>query len=178
MIARRLERVSDQARNICMEVLYLCTGEYAKHPGAEVFRVLFVDEHNACRSQMAEVLANALNEPKFSFASAGLDPRPIEPATIQFMKAKGHDVARMVPKAITQVPHLDHYHVIVALAPEAHRAFPPAPRKVVFLDWPVPDPSVAQGPAEQVRAAYEETFQFLSAQIRDLVEAILGQKKA
>lgn len=177
MIARRLERVSDQARNICMEVLYLCTGEYAKHQGAEVFRVLFVDEHNACRSQMAEAVANALNEPKFSFASAGLDPRPIAPATIQFMKEKGFDVARMAPKAITQVPHLDHYHVIVALAPEAHKAFPPAPRKVVFLDWPVRDPSALAGPPEQVRAAYDETFQYLGTQVRDLVEAILGPKK-
>lgn len=176
MIARRLERVSDQARNICMEVLYLCTGEYAKHKGADIFRVLFVDAHNACRSQMAEAVANALNEPKFSFASAGLDPRPIEPATIAFMKEKGYDVARMVPKAVAQVPHLDHYHVIVALAPEAHQAFPPRPRNVVFLDWPLPDPSAVQGSPEDVRAAYEEAFQFLQAHISDLVEAIIGRK--
>jgi phosphate transport system protein len=32
-VARRLERVSDQARNIGMETLYMCTGELAKHPG-------------------------------------------------------------------------------------------------------------------------------------------------
>ncbi len=32
-IGRRFERVADQARNVCMETLYMCTGEYAKHPG-------------------------------------------------------------------------------------------------------------------------------------------------
>jgi len=36
MISRRFERVSDQARNICMETLYMCTGEYVKHAGAHV----------------------------------------------------------------------------------------------------------------------------------------------
>ena len=57
----------------------MCTGEYAKHPGAEMFRVLFVDEHNSCRSQMAEAIAQALGQPKFIFSSAGLDPRRDRP---------------------------------------------------------------------------------------------------
>src|SRR5437016_1238545 len=69
-IARRFERVSDQAKNICQEVLYMCTGEYAKHKGTEVLRVLFVDIRNACRSQMAEAIANSLGKPEFVFASA------------------------------------------------------------------------------------------------------------
>src|SRR2546422_3995285 len=75
-IARRFERVSDQARNICEEVLYMCTGEYAKHQGTEVLRVLFVDIRNACRSQMAEAIANSLGRPNFVFSSAGIDPHP------------------------------------------------------------------------------------------------------
>src|SRR6266852_9613989 len=55
-IARRFERVSDQAKNISEEVLYLCTGEYMKHKGTAALRVLFVDIRNACRSQMAEAI--------------------------------------------------------------------------------------------------------------------------
>jgi len=175
MIARRFERVSDQARNICMETLYMCTGEYAKHPGSEAFRVLFVDEHNACLSQMADAVANSLNQPAFIFGSAGLDPKPIEPATVEFMKEKGIDVSRVVPKAINQVPNLDHYHVIVVLGPEAKRAFPRRPRKVVLLDWTVRDPATAQGPPSEVRAAYEATYQFIHEHIKDLVAAILGE---
>jgi phosphate transport system protein len=175
MISRRFERVSDQARNICMETLYMCTGEYAKHPGTEAFRVLFVDESNACRSQMAEAIANSLNQPKFIFSSAGVEPRPIEPMTVTFMKEKGIDVSRMVPKATTQIPNLDHYHVIVMLAPEARRAFPQQPRKVVFLDWSVKDPSTTQGTHAEVRAAYEDAYRFIQGHIRDLMGAILGE---
>ena len=175
-VGRRLERVSDQSRNICMEVLYMCTGEYAKHSGAEAFRVLFVDEHNACCSQMAEAIAQSLNQPKFIFYSAGIEPRPVDPATLQFMSEKGFDLSRRTPKALYQVPYLDHYQVIVTLAKEAESAFPQRPRKMVYLDWSIPDPSKVKGSPEVVKAAYESAFQFISTQVRDLVEAILGNK--
>jgi len=176
MIARRLERVSDQARNISMEVLYLCTGEYAKHPGAEAIRVLFVDEHNACRSLMAEAIASRMNLPRFIFSSAGLDPLPVSQDTVNFLKEKGMDVSGHSPKALNQVPNLDHYHVIVALSPEVRRAFPQKPRKVVFLDWTVTDPSVVEGGEAEKRAAYEQVYNYISEHLKDLVAAIIGQE--
>jgi phosphate transport system protein len=173
-IGRRFERVADQARNVCMEVLYMCTGEYQKHPGAETVRILFVGEHNACRSQMAEAIASALDQPKFVFSSAGLDPRPIDPKTIEFMREKGFDMSRMAPKYVYQVPNLDHYQVVVGVAREAQKSFPRTPRKMVYLDWRLDDPSEVEGPPEKVRAAYEAAFEYLSGRVRDLVEAVLG----
>ncbi len=173
-IGRRFERVADQARNVCMETLYMCTGEYAKHPGADTFRILFVGEHNACRSQMAEAIAQSLGQPKFIFSSAGLDPRAIDPRTLAFMKEKGLDISRMAPKAIYQVPNLEHYQVIVGVAPEAQQAFPRSPRKMVYVDWSIDDPSRVQGSPEEVRSVYEATFTFLSNHVRDLVGAVLG----
>lgn len=173
-IGRRFERVADQARNVCMETLYMCTGEYAKHPGAETFRILFVGEHNASRSQMAEAIAQSLGQPKFIFSSAGVDPHAIDPRTLAFLKDKGLDTSRLAPKAVYQVPNLDHYQVIVGVAREAQEAFPRSPRKLVFVDWSIDDPARAQGSPEEVRAAYEATFQFLSSHVRDLVGAVLG----
>ena len=173
-IGRRLERVADQARNVCMETLYMCTGEVAKHPFAETFRVLFVGEHNACRSQMAEAIAQSLAQPKFIFASAGLDPSPIDSETLEFMREKGFDLSRSAPKAIYQVPNLDHYQVIVGVAQEAQQAFPRTPRKMVYVDWSMDDPSQTQGSPADVRLAYESTFNALSSNVRDLVGAVLG----
>ncbi len=177
MVARRLERVSDQARNIGMETLYLCTGEIAKHPGAEVFRVLFIDEHNACRSIMAEMIGSSLAEPGFVFSSAGLEPAPIAERTVRFMAGRGVDVSRAVPRALTSVANLDHEDVIVLLAPEARRAFPRRPRHTVLLDWSVEDPSQAAGSEEEVEAAYRRTYGYIEAQIRDLVSAIRDTKE-
>jgi len=173
-IGRRFERVADQARNVCMETLYMSTGEYAKHPGAETFRILFVGEHNACRSQMAEAIAQSLGQAKFIFSSAGVDPRAIDPRTLAFLKEKGLDTSRLAPKAIHQVPNLDHYQVVVGVAPEAQQAFPRSPRKLVYVDWSIDDPSRVQGSPEEVRSAYEATFRFLFSHVRDLVGAVLG----
>ncbi len=174
MIARHFERVSDEAKNICTEVLYMCTGEYARHKGTEATRLLFVDVRNACRSQMAEAIANSLNQPHFIFSSAGLDPTALDAATIDFLKAKGLDTSRQASKALDQIPNLDHYQIIVALAKEARRIFPVPPTKTVCLDWSVADPSKVQGTASEIGSSYERTYQFLHAHIQDLVDAVLG----
>jgi arsenate reductase len=133
-----------------------------------------VGEHNACRSQMAEAIAQSLGQEKFIFSSAGLDPRAVDPRTLAFLKEKGLDTSRMAPKAIYQVPNLDHYQVIVGVAQEAQQAFPRSPRKMVYVDWSVEDPSRVQGSPEDVAAAYEATFRFFSTHVRDLVGAVLG----
>jgi len=175
-VARRFERVSDQAKNICEETVYMCTGEYAKHKGAEASRILFVDEHNSCRSQMAEGIANSLGRPQFIVSSAGLDPRPVDPTTLSFLKEKGIDITRQSSKAVAQVPNLEHYHIIIALAQDAQKVFPRPPHKTVCLDWSVPDPSMVKGTAAEIRAAYERAYQEIRAHIHDLVEAIVGDK--
>ena len=77
-VARRFERVSDQAKNLCEEVLYMCTGEFAKHKSGDTFRILFFDLRNVCLSQMAEGLGNAMHVPRFQFSSAGAAPQPLD----------------------------------------------------------------------------------------------------
>jgi hypothetical protein len=77
---------------------------------------------------------------------------------------------------VEQVPNVDHYQVIVALAVEARKIFPPPPTKVVCLDWSTTDPSKVHGSTDEVRAAYEATYQSLRSHLQDLVEAILGDE--
>ena len=109
-------------------------------------------------------------------SSAGIDPQPIAPNTVNFLRDKQHETSRLSPKALTQIPNLDHYHVIVVLAHEAQKAFPLKPRKAVFLDWSVADPSRVTGSPAEVTVAYEATYQFLREHIKDLVEAVLGNE--
>jgi phosphate transport system protein len=175
-IVNRLERVADQAKSICEETLYMCTGEYLKHAGSEVYRLLFIDDHDSCRSQMAEAIGTALAEPTFVFSSAGLDRQPIDPGTVAFLKEKGLDISGKNSRSIDQVPHLDHYQIVVALTKEAHKLFPPPPTKVVCLDWTIADPSLATGEPVVVHEAYEATYSFLENHIRDLVQAIMGDE--
>lgn len=169
---RRLERVSDQARNISMETLYMCTGEYAKHPGSAAFRVLFVDQNNSTLSLMAEAIATSMHEEGFIFSSAGIDPSPVDPRVAACMAAKGLDISRAVPKAIIQVPNVDHYHVIVLLSPEVRSAFPRRPRRAVLLEWAVGTLPESDASDEEMKRLCEAACAAIEGEIRDLVSAI------
>jgi phosphate transport system protein len=176
IIASRFERVADQACNICEEVLYMATGENVKHQGKEVFRVLFVDQHDSCRGQMAVGIANSLGAQRFVFSSAGLEPREIDPKTAEFMAGMGIDISHQKSKFLNQILNLEHYEVIISLCKEAEAAFPPPPTKTVTIRWHIKDPSQHKGAAEDIKRAYEKTYHFLDTNIRDLVSAIIGDQ--
>ncbi|MBM4155534.1 MAG: phosphate signaling complex protein PhoU [Lentisphaerae bacterium] len=174
MIARRLERVSDQARNICRETVYASTGEDARHPDSGVYRVLFVESSGGNRVAMAESAARRFGGEAFHFASASLDPQPVAAPTAEFLRARGADAVPGVPHGLLEVPELDHYHIVIALDADVKRVFPKHARRIVFLDWPVADPAGTSGGAAEVRAAHEEVARFLDGHLRDLVDAIGG----
>lgn len=172
-IARRFERVSDQAKNICEEVLYMCTGEYVKHKGTEAYRICFLDGENSLLSQLAEGIGNSLAQPKFVFSSAGLNPQPIDPEVVRFLKEKGQDISKQKSKSIDQIPHLEFYQIFVALTPEARRRLPSnLPNKIVILEWAIPGAETARDKREFL----EKSYQVIHAHIEDLAEAVLGDK--
>jgi phosphate transport system protein len=175
IMASRFERVADQACNICEEVLYMCTGESIRHKGTEVFRIVFVDQHGSCLSQMAEGIGNNLGLAKFLFASAGVEPGPLDPRTVRFMADKGIDISRQTSKGVLQIPNLEHYQVIVALSKGAEEVLPPPPTKTVGLSWKIDDPSKI--PGDEARASFEKAFEFLDVHIRDVVQAVLGDER-
>jgi len=174
-VARRLERAADQTKNICEEVLYMCTGEFAKHKRADAFRILFFDEDNACLSQMAEGIANALKLPRFVFASAGATPGPVDSQTAEFLSAKGLDVSRLASKSLEQVPDWEEYQVVVALGSRAKAALPARPGKTIRLCWDVPDPRQAGREAGAASQSFQSCYESLESHIRDLAGAILDQ---
>jgi arsenate reductase len=174
-IARRFERVTDQAKNLCEEVLYMCTGEVTKHKGGDAFRILFFDTTNACLSQMAEGLGNAMGLPRFVFSSAGITTQPVDARAVQFMAQKGIDLSRQTSKSLAQLPQWEFHQVVIALGAQAREAMTIRAKKTICLTWSVPDPSQVQGPPDAVANAFESAFQSLGLQIRELVGAILEE---
>jgi len=175
-IARRFERVSDQATNICEEALYFATGEYLRHLPREGFRVLFVDETHGCLSRLAESVGNRFGSPRFSFASAGVAPVPLDEQTAAMLAELGIDSAAQPPRSVGEVPQLDTLQVIVSLCPGGGRVLPRRPaKKTVGLDWAVEDPSKVAGAPADMGAAYARAQATLNSHVQDLVEAILGK---
>ena len=122
---------------------------------------------------MAEGIANTIKENGFVFSSAGLEARALDWRTVEFMKEKGIDISQNKSKSVSQIPNLDHYHVIIALAKPAKKVFPPPPTKTVGLDWTVEDPSTRAGSLADVRDAYEETFHYINTHVKELVQALV-----
>jgi phosphate transport system protein len=176
IIANRFERVADRACNICEEVLYMCTGENVKHKGKEAFRVLFVDEHDACRGQMAKGIGRSLGLERFRFESAGISPKPLDARTVSFMAEKGIDISQNRTRYLNQVVDLKDFHIFVGLCKEAEEAFPPPPTKMIDVHWEIDNPSKLKGTEEEIRAAYEKTYKVLNSHIQDLVEAVIGKQ--
>ena len=169
-----LERVANQASNICEEVLYMCTGEDLRHDYHQVLRVLCVAEHDACRGQMAVGIGNELEPKRILFSSAGVASQPLDPKTVEFMAEKGIDISAQTSKYLSQILDLKDYAIIVSLCEEAERGLPSLPSRPVRINWKVQDPSGIEGTEEEIHAAYQKTFQFLDTHLRELVQAILG----
>lgn len=164
IVARRYERVANQATNICEETLYMCTGKNMKHLGQESFRVLFVDDTNSGCSQMAEAIGNAGKYANFVFSSAGLEPGSLDADTVAFLKIRGLDITSNITKSVEHIPNLEHYQVIVSLSKNGTQAFPQPPTRTVGIQWKIKQEEL------------ESTFEYLSEQIRDLAQAILGEQ--
>jgi arsenate reductase len=173
-IANRCERIGDQAGNICEEILYILTGEDRRQEKKHIVRVLFVDEHDACRNQMAEGISNALGLTRIKFSSAGLETESIDPKTVQFMAEKGIDISHQTPSYIDQILRPEDYHVIISLSEATEGVLLPPSSKTVSMTWHIQAPSRVEGSDEEIQTAYERTFQYLDTHIRDFVQAILG----
>lgn len=176
-VARRYERVMEQAMNICEEALYSATGEYVKHKPRRGFSILFADDTNTCVSLMAEGIAKSLGYEHLSFASCGVQAGAIDPQAIRFMEEKGIDISSYASKSIQQLSGREGIQVVVLFHKEAEKIYPLLPPKTLKLEWFVPDPSKAAGTPTEVMQAFEKTFDNLSHHIRDLAQAILEDDK-
>jgi len=171
-VVRRFERVSDQARNICEEALYMTTGEYVRHKGSDVFRILFLDDDSACLAPMAEAIGISLKTPTFVFVSAGMNAGVPDARVVAFMESKGCPLPAGVPRLLGSVPEMELMNVVIGLSPACHTAVPGTEAKTMGLEWPVSSPlQGTQDPA----AAMEQTFSYLRDHIRDLIQAIQGE---
>jgi arsenate reductase (thioredoxin) len=125
--------------------------------------VLFVCNHNAGRSQMAQALFERHAPADIRAESAGSTPgREVWPTVIEAMREIGIDLSRRRPKRLTVEMQL---HADWAVSMGCGDACPYVPTKVD--DWDVADP--AHQPIEVVRTIRDEVEQ----RVTELVEARL-----
>jgi phosphate transport system protein len=158
-IVNKLERVSDQAKNICEEAVFAATG-HAKAP--KQYGVQFVDAADGSFAPLAAALARRAYPESGRYAAAG----PIRADVRRFADGMHLDLDGAEAS-------LRDVHVIVALeAPGGAPASITTPFQTALVRWPVA--SVTGGTDDERTASVAEAARDLSARIRDLMELLRG----
>jgi phosphate transport system protein len=168
-VFHRLERVSDQAKNVCEETLFCVTGE-TKAP--KTYSVLFVDGRGTLVAPLAEAMARKAFPQSGRYDSAGFAAGDaLAPEAINMAAELGLDLAGISPHPLRAGrKHLEKYHVAVGLTPGARAALGELPFHFVYLEWNLP---TLDGPGA-VEPRLRSLCQQLSAEIRELMTTLRG----
>ncbi len=129
--------------------------------------VLFVCNHNAGRSQMAQAFFERDAPAGAHGESAGTNPASrIWPEVVEVMREVGIDISERSPKRLT-VEMQQRAELAVTMG--CGDACPYVPAKV--LDWDLPDP--AGRPLAEVRAVRDA----IEARVRDLIDALPADER-
>ena len=128
--------------------------------------VLFLCTGNSARSQMAEAFLRRYAGDVFDVQSAGLEPKPVNPLTIEVMKEIGIDIsnARSKDSAEFLGKVAVRYAIFVCSNAENRcpRLWPFTGRR---LYWPFEDPAAATGTHEERLQVFRDVRNQIDAQI-------------
>jgi arsenate reductase len=106
--------------------------------------VLFVCTGNSARSIMAEALLRRKGGPDFEVASAGTEPRGVNPLTLRVLEEAGVDARGARSKSVTEF--LDKpWDYVVTVCDRARQSCPVFPGSHESLHWGYDDPDEAEG---------------------------------
>jgi arsenate reductase len=132
-------------------------------------KVLFVCTGNSARSQMAEAFLRHYAADAFEAYSAGIEPKGINPLTVQVMQELGLDLSGQCSKSLTEYLGKILFGYVVTLCADAEERCPIFPGLSQRMHWPFDDPAAFSGTDE----ARLDNFRQVRDQIDDQIRAWL-----
>jgi arsenate reductase (thioredoxin) len=127
-------------------------------------RVLFLCTGNSCRSQMAEAFLRTYAGQYYEAYSAGLEPKPINPYTIQVMDEIGFDISGQTSKGVDVYLGKVLFKYLITVCDEAEKNCPATwPGVTSRFHWSFEDPAKFEGSPEEKLNKFRE--------VRDLIQA-------
>ena len=169
VVLNMLERVSDQAKNICEDVVFATTGESKPPPR---FKIIFLDKKGACHGPMAMAVAQRSFPNSGEYSSACLTPASdLHTGLEDFLVERGMEAAYVSP-IVTDLGDqaLFDLHVAIALEGRVEDYFEKLPFHTTALEWPL-DELISAGKEEPMTLLYRE----LGLKIRDLMHLLRGE---
>lgn len=169
----RIERVSDQAKNICEETVFSVTGETI---APKVFRILFLDADNALVSQLAQAVAWKSFPKRGVYSSAGWSPAAeVDKRLFEVADRFSLDVGNAKPvKVNEQFPDYPiEYHVVVGLNCGSGEHIPHIPYHTVLQRWN-DLPQITATEKAELDEQLDQLVRELNQRIRSLMERLRG----
>ncbi|MEN8177423.1 MAG: PhoU domain-containing protein [Pseudomonadota bacterium] len=170
IILNQLKRVADQAKNICEDTVFSVTGD-TKAP--KVYNILFLDERNSLRSQMAEAIGKMNFPNSGQYSSAGLTPADsVNQGLIDFLEGRGISPQEAEVRAVSDITYdeLVTFHIIVSLGNSVSEYIDEVPFHTTVLEW-----DVGPSPKADDSAAIESLYRELAVKISDLMTLLRGE---
>lgn len=176
MVFNRLERISDQAKNICDEAIFAATGDLVR---PKTPKILFVDQRNDCWGLLAEGIARKAFPDGGKFRSAGYEAGDAaQPVLASYLAEKGMDLPDLVPTALPETrDELDDFHVIIGLGTRPREHLANLPFRTVLLEWDVFEPE-GEPEGDPTVEDLERVSRELRLRITDLMETLHGEDAA
>ena len=127
-------------------------------------KILFLCTGNSARSQMAEAFIRKYADDRFEAHSAGLEPKGLNPLTVQVMDEVGIDISGQTSKGVDTYLGKVHFQYLVTVCDDADKNCPTVwPGVNQRMHWSFQDPAAVEGSEKEKLAKFRE--------VRDLIEA-------
>lgn len=128
-------------------------------------RVLFLCTGNSCRSQMAEALLRHFGGEDFEVYSAGTDPKPIHPLSVEVMREIGLDLSAHRSKDLREFRG-QSFDYVITVCDRARDKCPTFPGDNERIHWGFEDPANAPGDVNAQRMVFRRVRNEINGRIR------------
>jgi len=133
-------------------------------------RVLFLCTGNSARSQMAESFLRKYGCEKFEAHSAGLEPKGMNPFTVQVMEEVGIDISDQKSKGVEEYLGKVLFQYLITVCDDAEKNCPSTwPGISKREHWSFDDPAAFEGTDEEKLTKFREVRNQIEARIKDWV---------
>lgn len=130
-------------------------------------RVLFLCTGNSARSQMAEAFLRKYAGDRYEAHSAGLEPKGVNPFTIQVMREKGIDISDHTSKGVDVYLGKVLFQYLITVCDDADKNCPTTwPGISQRLHWSFEDPAAFEGSDEEKQAKFRQVRDQIDQRIR------------
>ena len=135
--------------------------------------MLFLCTGNSARSQMAEALLRACAGDRFEVASAGMEPRGVNPLTLRVLSESGIDTHNLHSKPSSEFLGKVAVRYVIIVCDRANQHCPRIyPFAIRTLYWPFDDPAGFEGTQEGRLEKFREVRDQIALRIQEWLDQV------